>query len=365
MPCDERSESATPRSARTLPRAALAILFALVPVTAAADSRDDGYCDYVEGSAAAVAAPLFAPEVYGMFGQIEQPSFAVSPVTEPSNLRGIGGVRWSLTNVFAGRAVNARASADCQRHKALVALRGAPQARALAARIRVYDEAQAEANRILVQVGADLEARRVTLAEAMATRMRVEELRTVAARTRGELARLPAQDERPLPSLVAAYRVADGDIEKNEAKLRRAATYDVSVRFGFDSSLALDGVNTEFVAVVQFGVNLSALWIDSHNARAARGRSRYVRTGADSLGPEASVAELRATLEPEEKRAAQVSALIADLGRQLDALAKLEGEQNKRFRETIWFDWVEAKAELAYLQAHIEATRPLLDAYAR
>lgn len=361
-------------------RTSLAALAALVPAAAAAQPAapaapvapaapaDDGYCDYIEGTAAATAAPLFTPELYGMFGYIEQPAFAVTPLGDTSNLRAIGGLRYSLTNIFAGRAIKARARADCRRHDALLALlsvRGATAARALAAQIRVYDDAQAEAERLLAAINADLEARRATIPEATATRLRVEELRALAARARSELAALPQADPRPLGTLLTAFREADADLEASEGRLRTISAYDVSVRAGVERYI--DGVDaeTEYIAVLQLNINLGALFIGGHNARAARGRNRYARSAPEALGTNATVQQLRATLDAETKRAAEVAALVTDLGKQIDALAKLGGEQNQRFRETIWFDWIQAKAELAYLQTHVETLREVLAADAR
>lgn len=347
------------------PRSSLTALTLLLPAVAVAEPLDDGYCDYVEGTAAATAASLSAPVVYGELGYIEQPTFAVTAPQDPSNLRLIGGMRYSVTNIFAGKATKSRASADCRRHNAALALRGVSLARALAARIRVYDEAQPEADRILAEINVELEAKRATTPEATATRLRVEELRALAARTRSELAALPPADPRPLATLLTAYRTADADIEASEGALRRAVAYDLNVRVGVDRYLEGPNARTDYFAVVHFGVNLGALWIGRHNDRSARGRSRYVRSGHDRLAPNSTVEQLRATIDVEVKRAEQVSALVTDLGQQLDALAKLGGEQNKRFRDTIWFDWVQAKAELAYLQAYVEILRETLVAVAR
>lgn len=61
----------------------------------------------------------------------------------------------------------------------------------------------------------------------------------------------------------------------------------------------------------------------------------------------------------------QTAALVADLVRQMQALAAIVGEDSKRFRDSVWFDWVKAEAELAYLQAHVVTLREVLGATAR
>jgi hypothetical protein len=343
---------------------ALAILLAPASVTAqpATPAADDGYCDFVQGAAGATAATLQSPELFGQFGYIEQPAFAETPGTDTSNLRLIGGMRYSLTNILVGSATKSRAEADCRRHKAIATVRGGTQAAAVAARLKVLDDAQAEADKILAQTTADLEARRMTAPEAMSTRLRVDELRGAAANARRELASMAPPSTEALDSLLAAYRSADADVESSEARLRTMNAYDVSIRGGVDRFLDGPNQSTNFFGVVQVEVNLGALWLGGSNDRAAAGRRRYVVATQEAQQQAVAVPmeQLRATLEVESKRATQVAALVADLQAQLDALARIEGDDSKRFRQTVWFDWVKAKAELAYLQTHSDSLRQAL-----
>jgi hypothetical protein len=332
------------------------------PAAPAAPAADDGYCDFVEGAAGASAATLQAPQLFGQFGYIEQPAFAETPGTDTGNLRVIGGIRYSLTNIFVGSATKKRAAADCRRHKAMATVRGGSEATATLARLKVLEEAQAEADTILAQVTADLEARRVTAPEAMSTRLRVDELRGAAANARRELASMATASTESLDSLLTAYRSADADVEAAEARLRTMNAYDVSIRFGADRFLEGTNPSTNFFGVVQVGINFGALWLGGSNDRAAAGRRRYVLATQQAQQQAVAVPaeQLKATLDVETQRARQVAALVADLQGQLDALAKIESEDSKRFRQTVWFDWVKAKAELAYLQTHAESLRKAL-----
>lgn len=341
----------------------LAAFAFLLPATAFAGPTDDGYCDFVEGSAAAAAATLSAPELFGQLGYIEQPSFAEAPTGDTNDLRAIGGVRFSLTNLLAGSATRARAAADCRRHKAAVALRGATSVQALTARLRVYTDAMTEADRILAEAKRDLEERRITVPEATATRMRVEELRALASTAQRELAALPAPKRGPLREVLAAYRSADADVETSEGKLRSLRAYDVSLRIGVDRFLQGPSAETRPFAVVQIGFNLGRLWVGGANDRAAAGRKRYVRSEQDPLLGDTTTEQLRSTIEVETKRATQLSALVTDLGAQMEALGRLGGDDSKRFRQTLWFDWIKAKAELAYIEALVAALRDVLAIY--
>jgi hypothetical protein len=281
-------------------RISMALALLLAPAAVSAQpAADDGYCDYVEGAAAASAATLFSPQLFGQFGYIEQPTFAETPAADSSNLRVIGGLRYSISNIFAGSATKSRAAADCRRHRAIATVRGGTQATAIAARLKVLDEAQSEADRILAGVTADLEARRLTAPEALATRLRVDELRGLAASARRELASLAPPSTESLDSLLAAYRDADADVESAEARLRKINAFDVSVRFGADRFLEGMSPSTNFFGVLQVGINLGALWMGGSNDRAAAGRRRYViaTQEAQQQAVAVPIEQLRATLE--------------------------------------------------------------------
>lgn len=352
-------------------RNVLASLVVLVPAVSAAQSApapvDDGYCDFVEGAASATAATLYAPQLFGQFGYIEQPVFGVNPAEDPSNLRVLGGLRWSLSNIYTGTLQKSRASAECRRHNAIAGMRGVTTGRAVAARVAVYDQALPEAEKLLQQLAGDLEARRTTLQEATAMRLRVEQLRGLAGDARRELAALPPQDQRPLAAMLTEFRAADAAVEKNEGKLRTAQAYDFSVRFGIDRFLEGPQAETRYFGVVQLGINLGAFFTGSGNSRAAAGRARYARSGNDPLvaSTNATVDQMRALIELDSQRATQAQALVNDLAQQLEALARIASEDAIRMRQTLWFDWIKAKADLAYLQAHVQAMQEIVGAHAQ
>lgn len=342
----------------------LASATALAPSTSVAEPGDDGYCDYVEGAAAADAATLFMPQLFAQFGYVEQPSSEFTPSADSTNLRVLGGIRYSVTDIYAGLATKSHARADCERHRALTGLRDTTTARALAARIQVYEDAQAEASRILRDQETAVETRQSTAQDLLATRLRVEELRTLAASARRELAALPPVDGRPVRTLLSAYRSADADIERSEGRLRSIRAYDVTVRIGADRFLEGANQDTQFFGVLQLGVNVGALWTGAGNRRAANGRRRYARTESQVLDG-TTFEQLRTALDVEQKLVEQSAALVGDLARQLEAVTQVTGEDGKRFHETLWFAWVKASADLAYQRAHIEALREVLAAEPR
>jgi hypothetical protein len=346
------------RATHSLLRLAPALaLFAALTAAASPAHADDGYCDHVQGVAAAESAISLSPEVFAQFGKIEQPSSSVQPSADPGGLRFIGGLRYRLTGIYEGVVLRSRAAADCRRHEAFEHVRSATLHRALEARAKVLEDALPEAEKLLSQATSDLDARRTTAQEATATRVRVEELRRTAMETRRSLRDLPAPGGGdPTGALSAFHRAAD-DVEHDDARLRRARAIDLSVRVGIDRYL--DGATTDsspYFAVVSLGVNLGLLWQGSGNERAAAGRKRLVRSGRDPISAEATTALVDATA----RRADDTAALESDLNRQLETLTRVGGDDSKRFRQIIWFDLVKVRAERAYHEAHLAALKQVL-----
>ena len=323
-----------------------------------ARADDDSYCDFVEGVASAQSALLFAPELFGTFGYLDQQAQAIDvPEGTTDDLRLTAGVRYSLGNVYEGFLTRGRARAECKRKQALDRVQGATSYRALEARAKVLDEAVAEAEKLLADAKADLDSRRATSQEVVGTRVRVDELRAMAAATRKELAAAPA----PAGSMdraMGAYLDADAAVERHDASLRKAQAWDVSVRFGYDQFLSNDVDESPLFALVQANFNLGWFLQGSGNGRAARGRRALAMEGRGGL--DATESRLRAVLAIEERRAEETGALVADLDGQLAALRQVGGDASRRARQTVWFEWVKIKAEHEFLTAHVASLRQVL-----
>ena len=327
----------------------IAVALALVAITGSSARADDGYCDYVEGTASAESATLFAPQVFAELGYIELNSVSMgsAPAVEDGS-RFVGGVRWRISGLMEGSATKQRASADCARHKAFEQVRGDTLRAGLEARAKVYEAASPEADKILAATNADFAARRATAQEATATRLRVEDLRRVAAENAAQLRALPAPSGASLAGAVAAYARADADMEDAEARIRRWKAIDFTVRGGIDEYLAIDtGDRSPFFGVVSLSVNLGILFQGSGNSRSAAGRKRMLASGRDPLSQEHTLALAQVA----SRRASETATLEADLKRQLDALDRVGGDDSRRYRLIVWFDWVKASAEHAYHEA--------------
>ncbi len=328
-------------------------------VAAQGAARADGYCDHAEGVAAAESALLFAPQLFGSFGYVDQPDVVAAPDATSDSLRFTAGVKITLTGLYEGALVKKRAKADCRRHAALDAVEGETTYRALEAKAKVLDAALDEATAILEDANADLERRRATAQEVTATRLRVDELRDLAADTRAQLEALPPPGEgRSMARALDVFQDADAEVERTEGKLRRARAWDVSVRIGYDKFLENDDDESPFFGVVSIGFNLGWFLQGKANQKAASGRRKLVEEESAEIG--AGADQLRALLEIEKKREEESGVLVGELERQLAKLKKIEGEDSRQFRQTIWFSWVKAKADHEYLVAHVASLEEIL-----
>ncbi len=318
-------------------------------------SAEDGYCEYVEGRAAAESAVMFAPDLFFQFGYIEQSPVADNPDVGVDGLRFIGGVRVKLDGIYEGLETRARAKSDCKRYAALAQVSSETAYRALEARGKVLDGALDDAEKIQRQVNADLDARRTTAQEATATKLRIEELRRLAEDTHRALAALPPPKGGEISGALAAFRRADAEVEQHEGRLRRAAGFDLSVRLGIDSFLGTDvDQQSPYFAVVSANLNLGVLFQGKGNARAAAGRAALLNTGGAPGGGLAMTAAT-ALAEGAARRAEETGTLEADLEKQLTAMERIGGDESKRYRMTVWFDLVKIRAEHAYHVAHAAA----------
>jgi hypothetical protein len=328
------------------------------PAQDEAMSEDDGYCDWVEGAASSQSAVLSSPSIFGTFGYLDQTGLTAVPESTGNDLRLTAGLQYSLSNLYQGAVVRARARAECERHRALGELELNTTFRALQARVRVLEKGMAEAQAFLNTASEDFENRQASLQELTATRLRVDGLRALIVETR----RLMAESEptRPPPAgALSNYYVAEAEVEHQEARLRRAEAWDVSVRLGYDRFLEDDTEDSPLFALASVSFNIGALFQGAGNEQAATGRARFVRAGRG--GENAAVLRrLRATAQAEQKREKETAALLADLEKQLAELEQLTSITSRRYRETLWFEWVKVKAEHEYLRTHLASLNQIL-----
>src|SRR5687768_16472703 len=127
---------------------------------------------------------------------------------------------------------------------------------------------------MLARADRELKARTATATEVLSTRVRIDELRSMAADTKLELESLPRPAAGvPMASALKELYSSDTALEKNEARLREMKAIDVSVRVGYDSFLGADG-NSPYFAVLTVSFNPGWIVQRGANKRAASGRRR-------------------------------------------------------------------------------------------
>lgn len=336
------------------------VLGVLVAGAAGRAEAGDAYCDHVKAVAAADSAVAMAPTVFASLGYVDAPATELAPTTTGNDTRVTAGVAYRLTGLYEGWQTRARADAACRRHQALADVHDAGQARALAAKARVLDEAVAETDAMLARAADDLASRRATAPEVTSIRLRVNDLRALAAETHRALDQLPAARDRSVAGALARFHRADADVERREAALRRARGLELSVRAGYDSFAATEEGDVPYFAVVSASVNLGVFFQIGPNRRAAAARRRLVEVERSGGPDDATGERLRALLEREAARAEDTAALVADLESQLEQLRAVAGESSRRIAQTVWFDLARVRAEHAYLAAHVAALREVL-----
>lgn len=346
-----------------------AILLA-VPLSAAAEDSVDrsaaGYCDFVEGTAAAEAAPMVAPELFGNAGLTnagEATGPAGAPIGSPAP-RFTLGIGWKVDGLYKGLLLKTRAAAECRRFQALSELNAAltlgpdiGEAQALEARGRVLTDRLAQLGSRLDELRAEVEAQEASVEELRAFELRVDSLRARLTETEGELGRLagkPSAPSTPLPELVTRLRLADAEVESTSADLRTSASWELGVRGGYDQLIGSDAL--PLFGLVTVSWNVGRLWQGEANARARAGREAWVEadvTGAP-LQAQRLLRELDALRQASLRRRDDVNSLAQVLSSQLEEVEQLETRVVRRFRDLLLFERARLDAEAAYLERRVE-----------
>ena len=350
-------------------RAAFVILLALVPasVHAQADYTDDGdaYCAFAEGVAKSQSALLFAPQLFLDFGVVngnDVTTGAGGVTSAPPTERLTFGARYSLVAGLVRGVVNRqRAAADCERYRAssglarfLVENREQVSPAALDAKLAILRSALPRAQEVLRTLRATVERARATVEELEATQVRVDDLEAALMQAETLRAGLPTRTTLPSPSeLLRRHRAADEEVQKYEARLRLTEAFDVSVRGGYDRFFGLRD-DLPLFGVISLTINPAIVYTPFAEADAARAKTRVVRLENDAVEQKAELlaARLKALLAGERRRLGEVRVLLADVEGRIHSIESIENDKLRRFRESMWFDWVKLKAEHEFLRVH-------------
>ena len=353
-------------------RAAVLILVALVGMTARAHAADDyadvgeAYCTYTTSVARSESALLFSPQLFLDYGVVNGNDVTTGNggiTSAPPTQRLTFGARYSLVAGLVRGVVNRqRASADCERYRAesglsrfLVENREQVSPNALDAKLAILRAAMPRAQEVLRTLRASVERAHATVEELEATQVRVDDLEAALMQAETLRAGLPARSTLPSPEeLLRRHRAADEEVGKYEARLRLTEAFDVSLRGGYDQFFGLRDQLPLF-GVISLTFNPAALYMPFAESDAAKARRQVVRLENDAVEQKAELlaSRLRALYAGERKRSAEVRVLLADVEARIHAIESIESDKLRRFRESMWFDWVKLKAEQEFLRVHV------------
>jgi hypothetical protein len=331
----------------------------------AGEEREPGYCAFVRGVGDAESAVLLAPDVFANVGVVNagEASGGGVPLGGPTP-RLTAGLEYDLVGLYRGLGIRRRAEAECERYRALSALRAAVKRgpdvgaeAALAARAQVLEAMLPEAEQLLKSLAEDVKEGRATVEELNALRLRMDGLRALAhetAKERERLATLPRPAERPLSTYLGEMRAADDRVEEESAGLRRASAWTVRLRGGYDELINVRQ-DVPLFGMLTVSYNLGSLWQPSANARAREGRRRWLEEDVEGVSQEVArlLRELRAAHGTEETRLREVSVLVSDLEGQLKELQTMETAKVRRYRDYLVLELARLRAEQAWLKAHV------------
>ena len=328
----------------------------------------DAYCEYTEGAAASEAAPLLAPNLFSTGGVFNSELLAVSapPSTSRANHgRLFAGGEYSFGNLQKGITLKRRARADCEAHRITAELESFLQNNsnttttgALAAKASVFREALPQGETILEATAKSVESFSMTIQEADAVRLRLDELRRMLEDTeREKILATPSEAFAgvSLPRLLGQAQALQRELEKREANAREAAAWDLTVRGGYDH-IFLQNVGQPYFAMGTLTFNLGSLWQKKADARAAEGHQKWFLEQPEGVAARTQrlLRQLRGMKQTEEGRFRETQILLADLELRMKSLQEISDKKAESYRNYLWFDYVKVKAENAYLSAHLK-----------
>lgn len=344
----------------------LALCLLLAAPVAAEEADAEPYCSYVRAVSNSQGALLFFPSLFMDYGEVNGNDITTGAggITSGPPLDCLTiGVRWSLVGIGRGVVDWQRASADCQRYRAesslarfLVDNREQTSPAALDARLSVLRQALPHAQEIVKNLHGAVERAHATVEELQAAELHLEELQSAVLQAETLRAGLPAQRAPLLPphQLLEEHRRADAEVFRYESRQRILSAFDVSLRGGYDRFFGQRDVNPGFV-VLSLSLNPAVVYQPFAEAEAARARAGFLRTANDSVEQKAELLaqRLRTLLAGERRRMGELRVLLADAEGRLRILEGIEGDKLRRFRESLWFDYVRLRAEDAFVRVHV------------
>jgi hypothetical protein len=342
----------------------LLLLATVTDVAAAEDEAADAYCGMVRAIANSESALTFFPSLfldYGLVNGNDVSTGAGGVSSGPASERLTFGARWSLLGIGRGIVTKRRATADCERYRAqsglsrfIVDNREAVSPAALEARIAVLRQAMPRAQELVRQLRGAVERAHATVEELQAAQLRYDDLSSSLLEAEALRAGLPPRTDVGSPAeLLERHRRFDAQVGRHEGVMRMLSAVDLSLRGGYDRVYGLRDVSPGFI-VLSLSFNPAVIYQPFAESDAQKARARYVRAANDGVEQRAELLadRLRALLGGQRRRQGEVRVLVHDAEARLKMLEGVDSDKLRRFRDSLWFEWVKLRAEDAFLRVH-------------
>jgi hypothetical protein len=320
------------------------------------------------------AALLMSPEVYGMGGVYNTDTAVSTNTALPGGTVGrlTAGLRYSLSGLYRGVTLRDRAREECLRYRSeselhafLAANPDGESKRALTAQRVVLEAALPQARELLERTRVRMAEQTSTVVELTALERREHELRTLWLKLGAEIdarSSLPTPPTKPVSQALAERDRAETRVQGLDARLRAIGAWDLSLRGGYDQLLTGERRHPLF-GLVMLSYNLGGLFQGGSEDRAEAGRRVFVREQIEGVDDRITrlTARLRATQRGEQERLEETRRMVERLQKRFDALRAVTAERAQDYADQIWFDLVLARAEEAYLVAHLQDIAEILD----
>lgn len=333
----------------------------------------EAHCRVVTGVAESESAILLSPRVFGVAGVAR----GVGASADPSGLlpplpRVTFGLSYSAADLHRALLLRGRARAQCTRRRLASQLEAFVQAnegllskKALSAQLAVLEAALPRAQEIVARTQAAVGASRATLEELGATELRLDRLRAEAesARRGIELASAAPAPARPIADLLDALEAAEVEVERYDASVRQSYAWDVELQGGYDQVFGARS-RIPIFGTIQASARLGLLFSRRADARAIAARRAFARQELGGVRHRAMglLRALSATERAERARMIDTAVLLTDLESRLASVESVGGDKARGYAEYLWFEVVRARAEHAYLRAHVAELASLLGA---
>lgn len=344
-------------------------------VDADASGDADAYCSWVKSATRSQSAPLLSPQLFLNYGIVNGDDASTGTggmVNLPPTQRLTVGLRYSLISLWQGVELRKRASAECERYRAVSQLhrfmqdnREQVSPAALDAKIAVLRAAVPKARELVRSLKAAVDRARATVEELQAAQVRADALAATLGDTEALRAGLPPRGQiGPPDALIRKHQQYEAEVEKHEARLRVAQALDLSVRGGYDRFFGIRD-DVPVFAVVSLTINPAVLYQPFADDEARKARVRWVASQNAGIDQRVELLanRLKAVRDTERRRLQETRALLADVESRLRTVDSIDSERLRRFRDATWFDYVRLKADFEFLRVHVAELDAALGAW--